>query len=200
MTWRKDGREVLRTNKLYKTYLTGDGESHLLVECAVSKTSGIFTCVAHNIHGDAETETQIIVHRGKTVVQTAEKPTFTQDLKDLGVVTGHPVTLTCKVAELKADCVLRDQQGTYQCVATNEHGQASTQCYLLIGELTDERAGPPRFLRCLGDIWTPLGEEVVFEVEAAGYPAPDLIWYHQDKRVIEGKNAKVGVTVYIYIF
>ncbi|VDN35177.1 unnamed protein product, partial [Cylicostephanus goldi] len=87
-----------------------------------------------------------------------------------------------QVAELKADCVLRGQQGTYQCVASNEH------------DLTDERAGPPRFLRCLGDIWMPLGEEVVLQVEVAGYPAPDLIWYHQDKRVVEGKNVKINYT------
>ncbi|ETN72289.1 hypothetical protein NECAME_13906, partial [Necator americanus] len=227
--WKKDGREVLRTNRLYKTYLTGDGESHLLVECVVSKTSGIFTCIAHNIHGEAESETQVIVHRGMTTAPLAEKPTFSQPLKDLGVVTGHPVTLSCKVhgvpepelkwyyiddagnvtsltedehgwiecrggevAELKADCVLRNQQGTYQCVASNEHGQSSTQCYLLIGELKDEHAGPPRFLRCLRDVWAPLGEEVVFEVEVAGYPAPDLTWYHQDKRVTEGKDVKIN--------
>ncbi|RCN25022.1 immunoglobulin I-set domain protein, partial [Ancylostoma caninum] len=143
--------------------------------------------------------------RGKTVAPSAEKPTFSQNLKDLGVVTGHPVTLSCKVhgvpepelkwyyiddagnitsltedehgwiecrggevAELKADCVLRNQQGTYQCIASNEHGQASSQCYLLVGELKDEHAGPPRFLRCLRDTWTLLGDEVVFEVEVAG--------------------------------
>uniref|UniRef100_A0A158PAH4 TITIN n=1 Tax=Angiostrongylus cantonensis TaxID=6313 RepID=A0A158PAH4_ANGCA len=302
ITWKKDGREVQRTNRLYKTYVTGDGESHLLVECVVSKTSGIFSCTAHNVHGEAETETQVIVHRGLAATPAAEKPDFSQHLKDLGVVTGHPVTLTCKeqatvfrllasrkkfmktlltvqenaknygyskygrarfkqttevselvinyfsylklfdmrcfhfsqvrgmpepelkwyyiddvgnvtcltddehgwiecrggefqniqVAELKADCVLRNQQGTYKCVATNEHGQASSQCYLLVGELKDEPAGPPRFLRCLRDIWTPLGEEVVFEVEVAGYPAPDLVWYHQDKRIVEGKSIKIN--------
>lgn len=62
-------------------------------------------------------------------------------------------------------------------------------------ELKDERAGPPRFLRCLRDIWTLLGDEVVFEVEVAGYPAPDLTWYHQDKRVMEGKNVKVSAAI-----
>ncbi|KAK6047730.1 immunoglobulin I-set domain protein [Cooperia oncophora] len=228
LTWKKDGREVLRTNRLYKTYLTGDGESHLVVECVVSKTSGIFSCIAHNIHGEAVSETQVFVHRGKTSLPAAEKPAFSEHLKDTGVVAGHPVTLGCKVhgvpepelkwyyiddagnitcltddahgwiecrggeaAELKADCVLRSQQGTYKCVASNELGQASSMCYLLIGDLKDERAGPPRFLRCLRDIWTPLGEEVVFEVEVAGYPAPDLTWYHQDKKIVEGKTVKI---------
>ncbi|VDO56555.1 unnamed protein product [Haemonchus placei] len=228
LTWKKDGREVVRTNRPYRTYLTGDGESHLVVECVVSKTSGIFSCIAHNIHGEAETETQVFVHRGKTSRPAAEKPAFSEHLKDTGVVAGHPVTLGCKVhgvpepelkwyyiddagnitcltddehgwiecrggevAELKADCVLRSQQGTYKCVASNEHGQASSMCYLLIGDLKDERAGPPRFLRCLRDIWTPLGEEVAFEVEVAGYPAPDLTWYHQDKKIVEGKTVKI---------
>ncbi|KAK5984897.1 hypothetical protein GCK32_008606 [Trichostrongylus colubriformis] len=192
LTWKKDGREVTRSNRPYKTYLTGDGESHLLVECVVSKTSGIFSCIAHNIHGEAVTETQVFVHRGKTSAPAAEKPAFSEHLKDTGVVAGHPVTLGCKVrGNIQRTCILRNQQGTYKCVASNELGQASSVCYLLVGDLKDERAGPPRFLRCLRDVWTPLGEEVVFEVEVAGYPAPELTWYHQDKKIVEGKTVKI---------
>lgn len=183
ITWKKDGREIQRTNKMYSVYLTSDGESHLVAECVVSKTSGIFTCSAQNIHGDVVTETQIIVQKQKVLIMQTQAPEFTEVLKDLGVVNGHPVTLTCKirgvpepelkwvyiddsgnstnltsdggwiecrggevqyylkencnylfqVAELKAERVFRSQQGTYQCIATNDHGQAISQCYLLIG-------------------------------------------------------------------
>uniref|UniRef100_A0A183HFB4 Ig-like domain-containing protein n=1 Tax=Onchocerca flexuosa TaxID=387005 RepID=A0A183HFB4_9BILA len=35
--------------------------------------------------------------------------------------------------EMKTESVVKTQQGTYQCIATNEHGKAMTQCYLLVG-------------------------------------------------------------------
>lgn len=35
--------------------------------------------------------------------------------------------------EMRTESVVKTQQGTYQCVASNEHGRAMTQCYLLVG-------------------------------------------------------------------
>lgn len=88
------------------------------MECVVSKTSGIFSCVAENEFGEEEVETQIIVRkyysflqtwpsslkytsksseRRKTSVATVEAPTFALPLQDQGIVDGHPATLTCKV-------------------------------------------------------------------------------------------------------
>ena len=57
--------------------------------------------------------------------------------------------------------------------------------------ITDEPAGPPRFVKCLTDIWTPLGEKMIFEVEVAGCPLPELTWFHNDKKVKEGKDIQV---------
>ncbi|EGT41041.1 hypothetical protein CAEBREN_30100 [Caenorhabditis brenneri] len=230
VTWLKDGREILRTNRIYHHFVTGDGESHLIAECVVSKTSGIFSCKAENSHGTVIAETQVIVQKMK---QTSEltnfAPKFTIPLTDMGIVNGHPTTLSCnvtgspeptlewiyiddsgnktnltssttswtecrfgKVAELKSERVMREQRGTYQCIATNSSGQATTQCYLLVGELSDEPAGPPRFVKCLQDTWTPLKESIEFTVELAGFPTPDLTWYHNEKKVIEGKYVKIN--------
>ncbi|CAI5451947.1 unnamed protein product [Caenorhabditis angaria] len=230
VTWLKDGREILRTNRIYKHFVTGDGESHLTAECVVSKTSGIFSCRAVNINGEeVVAETQVIVQRKKSTHESSNvAPKFTQTLIDMGIVNGHPVTLSCnvtgnpepklewiytddtgnktnltsgrtswiecrfgQVAELKSERVLRDQRGTYQCIATNSSGQASTQCYLLVGELSDQPAGPPRFVKCLQDIWTPLTEKIEFSVELAGYPTPDLVWYHNDQKVVEGRDVHI---------
>lgn len=58
-------------------------------------------------------------------------------------------------------------------------------------EPTDRPAGPPRFLKCVRDIWSPLGENVEFEVEVSGYPLPELTWYHMDEKIIEDKNVQV---------
>lgn len=143
----------------------------------------------------------MIVQRGTARPIENCAPVFTSSLRDLGVVNGHPCTLSCKfkgvpepelrwyfvddsmrsvclnnvatgwvecsggdTAELKCERVFRNQQGTYKCVASNRYGESSTQCYLLVGELSDKPAGPPRFVKCLRDVWTPLGEEIVFEV------------------------------------
>ncbi|VDM08832.1 unnamed protein product, partial [Wuchereria bancrofti] len=94
--------------------------------------------------------------------------------------------------EMKTESIVKTQQGTYQCVASNEHGRAITQCYLLVGEPFDEPAGPPRFLKCMRDIWTPLGKDVEFEVEVNGYPLPELTWYHLDEKVLEEKNVQIS--------
>ncbi|VDO55992.1 unnamed protein product, partial [Brugia timori] len=93
---------------------------------------------------------------------------------------------------MKTESIVKTQQGTYQCVASNEHGRAITQCYLLVGEPFDEPAGPPRFLKCMRDIWTPLGRDVEFEVEVNGYPLPELTWYHLDEKVLEEKNVQIS--------
>uniref|UniRef100_A0A914CI05 Ig-like domain-containing protein n=1 Tax=Acrobeloides nanus TaxID=290746 RepID=A0A914CI05_9BILA len=94
--------------------------------------------------------------------------------------------------EVRANSVVKAQQGTYQCVATNEHGRAITSCYLLVGEMSDEPAGPARFIKCLRDIWTPLGGNVEFDVEVGGYPLPEIVWYHDEKMVYEGRNKQIA--------
>ncbi|CAB3396936.1 unnamed protein product [Caenorhabditis bovis] len=230
VTWLKDGREILRTNRIYRHFVTGDGESHLTAECVVSKTSGIFSCRAENTNGEVIAETQVIVQRKKSIHDASNvAPAFTTKLTDMGIVNGHPAVLSCyvtgvpeptvewfyiddygkktnlstsdtswlecrfgQVAEIKSERVMRDQRGTYKCVATNSSGQASTECYLLVGELSDEPAGPPRFVKCLHDIWTPLSQTIEFTVEVAGYPIPDLIWYHNENKVVEGRNRKIS--------
>ena len=97
-------------------------------------------------------------------------------------------------AELRATAVFKPQQGAYQCIATNEKGKAMSSCYLLIGDSIDDApAGPPRFIKCLRDVWSPLGEKVEMQVQVGGEPMPELTWYHNDKAIMEGKDFKVGI-------
>lgn len=58
-------------------------------------------------------------------------------------------------------------------------------------ELSEEPAGPPHFVRCLRDIWCPLGSYTVLEVEVGGHPLPELTWYHFDQKVVEDKSVQV---------
>lgn len=205
----QDGRPILRTNRLYKSTVTGDGESHLIVECVVSKTSGIFSCIAENSFGEEECETQIIVRKSK-IKYAWWTITFRKDEGyrsfswDTCVFTTASRSRNCgwsssysqlqgrthlldtqrfvdprstwawaqmvlhrwlrrfnlpyicwkwmdrmqrrrssqsfiftkrqfQFAELKAERVFKSQQGTYQCIASNSKGEATSQCYLLIG-------------------------------------------------------------------
>lgn len=233
ITWKKDGKEITKANRIYETRLTGNGESVLIITCVTLKTAGIFECCASNSEGMVSAESDFIVHsRTHRGPSEKEPPNFSIELVDTGVAIGHPVKLKCavqgvpepqvqwffvddsqksapigavlgsawmeyrrgEICELKTDAVVSIQQGTYQCVAVNEHGRAMSQCYLLVGNPSDEPAGPPRFLKCLRDIWSPLGSEIVFEVEVEGHPLPELSWYHLDQKVAEDRNTKISYT------
>ncbi|KAH7700895.1 TTN-1 protein, partial [Aphelenchoides avenae] len=58
--WLKDGREIVKGTKAYETRVTGNGEHVLLIECAVLKSSGTFTCIAENGAGSISCDT--VVH------------------------------------------------------------------------------------------------------------------------------------------
>uniref|UniRef100_A0A914Q9F2 Ig-like domain-containing protein n=1 Tax=Panagrolaimus davidi TaxID=227884 RepID=A0A914Q9F2_9BILA len=242
LKWLKDGKEISRTNKSYKMWLKGNGESVLEIECAVSKSAAKFTCVATNSEGIAETETELVVQRKinsllkkeiehVTLQTNPVPPKFISELTDIGITSGHPATLKCKItgdpeptlrwffvddsrktipvsemkpsvwteyregeeAELRANAVFKLEQGSYSCIATNEKGTAMSSCYLLVGDSIDDApAGPPRFIKCLRDIWVPLSEKVEMQVEVGGEPMPDLTWYHNDETIIEGRDYKVS--------
>uniref|UniRef100_A0A7E4UYK2 Muscle M-line assembly protein unc-89 n=1 Tax=Panagrellus redivivus TaxID=6233 RepID=A0A7E4UYK2_PANRE len=92
-------------------------------------------------------------------------------------------------AELRAQAVYKGQQGTYRCIATNEHGSVTSECYLMVGEgIEDSPAGPPRFLKCLRDVWAPLGETIRLDVEVCGEPMPKIKWLHNESKITTSKD------------
>ncbi|KAI1719913.1 immunoglobulin i-set domain-containing protein [Ditylenchus destructor] len=129
---------------------------------------------------------------------------FTGDsnLKPTPIQTGKGVWTEFRQGssvELKADAVLRAQQGTYKCIATNKLGNAETKCYLLIGsgcenKIQDE-AGPPRFTKCLRDIWVEkmgnLPRDIRLDVEVAGRPSPKITWLHNNRLVEPNSNLSI---------
>ncbi|GMT09123.1 hypothetical protein PFISCL1PPCAC_420 [Pristionchus fissidentatus] len=229
--WMKDGKEITRTNRSYQQLVTGEGEHHLVVDCAVRMTAGDFECIASNANGSITTSIKLVIGKGDGLPLSPVPPRFSQPLVDQGIQHGNPIKLSVKAigtpeptlawffisdgegaqpvslttdnsgwiekredgatASISCQSLLRSQQGTYQCVATNATGSSDTSCFVMVGG-ADESAGPPRFVRCLRDIWTPLGESVVFEVEIAGAPLPELAWYHNDNRLAESKNVEIS--------
>lgn len=106
--WLKDGRELARTNQIYKTRLNGQGDYLLEVECCVAKTSGKFTFVASNTQGEIRADTNVIVVKKSTTFttdQVEEKaPEFTEPLSDVVVGLGKPLSLKCKLNGNPASC------------------------------------------------------------------------------------------------
>uniref|UniRef100_A0A914XD87 Ig-like domain-containing protein n=1 Tax=Plectus sambesii TaxID=2011161 RepID=A0A914XD87_9BILA len=225
--WLKDGKEIPRTSRSYDMRLTGEGEATLSIDCAIQKSAGRFTCVAENTEGTATVDTLLYVLPHSTGKKVPEAPSFTVELKDVGLPVGSAAELRCSVrgqpepklkwlfvdakghsqtvsaekwlecrrgeaCELRSDVISAEMQGLYQCVASNEHGQVVTACYLLVGAPTDAPACPPSFVRCLRDIWTPLNETVQFECEVAGNPRPTLTWFRGEEQLTEGKNTEVN--------
>ncbi|CAD5224126.1 unnamed protein product [Bursaphelenchus okinawaensis] len=97
--WLKDGKEIARTNRSYHTRVTGDGQYVLLIECAILKTSGTFTCVASNKHGHSECHTQLKVKKRASFKSTGESlpPIFASKPSNLTVTAGSPASFKCQV-------------------------------------------------------------------------------------------------------
>jgi hypothetical protein len=106
--WLKDGRELARTNQIYKTRLNGQGDYILAVDCVVAKTSGTFTFVATNSAGEIRADTRIVIVRkvgGQSGANEGEAPAFQEPLADVIVGIGKPLSLKCKLSGQPAPSV-----------------------------------------------------------------------------------------------
>ncbi|EPB67836.1 immunoglobulin I-set domain protein [Ancylostoma ceylanicum] len=213
LVWTKDG-ERLATSRRVKLVFDEKGGSELHIRDCCAHDAGIYLCTATNTAGVQSTQCTLTVVEiagadAHLVIAEAEKvakPRFIRaPPSTMDVHEGGQFKLIAKVhgvpePELKWYYI--DDAGNITSLTEDEHGwiecrggEVGQFVLNIVEQLKDEHAGPPRFLRCLRDIWTLLGDKVVFEVEVAGYPAPDLTWYHQDKRVMEGKNVKSASAV-----
>uniref|UniRef100_A0A0C9QLL7 Sls_2 protein n=1 Tax=Fopius arisanus TaxID=64838 RepID=A0A0C9QLL7_9HYME len=49
----------------------------------------------------------------------------------------------------------------------------------------------PRFVNELVDVYAEDGEQVIFEISYSGNPSPDVVWYRNDKLIMNTNNVKV---------
>lgn len=60
------------------------------------------------------------------------------------------------------------------------------------------KTSAPKFLKPLKDIWTQVGDSILYEVEVSGVPSPRLSWYHnneliEDKRIsLDGNRLQIN--------
>ena len=52
----------------------------------------------------------------------------------------------------------------------------------------------PRFIQEITDVYAREGETAVFECIYSGNPAPDVVWYKNDKLVSNTQNVKVRIS------
>ena len=73
--------------------------------------------------------------------------------------------------------------GQYRCKAENEAGTAESLADVIVKKETSA----PVFLKRLTSHYLTLGKRLVMEVEVGGSPAPEVLWYFNEREISPGK-------------
>lgn len=92
---------------------------------------------------------------------------------------GQNCSLTLAAAEL-------EDAGDYKCVVSNEHGRASSRAEVVISEETKK----PKVEEALRDVCAFERGEARFDVRFSGYPKPDIKWYRDGIKIIDGHGKR----------
>ncbi|XP_043669858.1 titin-like isoform X2 [Vespula pensylvanica] len=92
--WRKDGQELSPTSNKYQTRFD-NGMAYFELNEARVEDSGVYTCIAENIHGSTSTESTLKVYRD--FVPPLSPPTFTKSIRDTYRHSDHELALECRV-------------------------------------------------------------------------------------------------------
>lgn len=80
-------------------------------------------------------------------------------------------------------------EGSYRCVATNEHGSINTSCLVTVKAPkveTKKEGEEPFFTKNLVDAWTDRGETFTLKCAVKGDPFPEIKWYRNGQLVRNG--------------
>ncbi|OAD58520.1 Myosin light chain kinase, smooth muscle [Eufriesea mexicana] len=131
--WTRDGEKLDVTANRYKTRFD-NGMAYFELHEALPEDSGLYTCVAENVHGIATTESTLKVY--PDFQPALSPPTFTKSIKDTYRPSDNELILECRVrghpvpiiSWLKDGCILQ--------------GDRYKQCYLDDGIYRLEIAAP----------------------------------------------------------
>uniref|UniRef100_A0AC35UIS1 Ig-like domain-containing protein n=1 Tax=Rhabditophanes sp. KR3021 TaxID=114890 RepID=A0AC35UIS1_9BILA len=100
ISFRKDGKQISRSSKIYQSRVNGNNECVFTIECPVLKSSGLFTAVLENSMGTVEADFQVVVTRSAFDVseQDEQMPYFKSKLQDIAVFDGHSARIECELA------------------------------------------------------------------------------------------------------
>jgi len=90
----------------------------------------------------------------------------------------------------------RNDEGTYRCIATNEHGSANTKSFVRIddGAVTAKPSGvsnAPKITARLTDVRVTEGQPLKLYCKIEGDPLPEITWFKDGEKVVPSDRVKL---------
>uniref|UniRef100_A0A3B4Z1V9 Hemicentin-1 n=1 Tax=Stegastes partitus TaxID=144197 RepID=A0A3B4Z1V9_9TELE len=167
------------------------------------KDEGYYECIAINSAGTG---------RARTFLDVSEPPPAVTVEGNVTVSPGSPAVLTCHVVStvnfnltwlrgghdarldprvniladlsLQVSAVTPDHAGWYECIAINEGGVTAERIYLTV------QAVPRVSVEPRNQTFSK-GEDVRIRCSASGYPAPRLVWTHNDMFIMASSRHRM---------
>ena len=196
-------------------YPVVQGESLLFIPSVSVGNSGVYTCVALSVAGQARRDIMVTVYRAPTI-RAKNKPGSTRDDPIVKTPSGEKLELECFSEAVPTPTIrwFKDDQelaidsrhvfthnnqvltvlfltesdtGLYTCVSENEAGLAEKFW-------TVEIYVEPELIWTPPELTSPLkGEQVSLECDATGNPEPVITWFKDDE-VIDAELDRVHVS------
>ncbi|KAH9503917.1 Muscle M-line assembly protein unc-89 [Bulinus truncatus] len=200
VTWYKDDVEITQADLYACHYDDREGRATLRIPDATIFDTANYCVVCQNYAGEARTKCSVVIKR-----KFEKVPTITRALSDITVKEGISVPFVCSVtgaariswfkdgtvlpasadvqqtydgqdAQLILNDVLLSDGACYECVASNDCGDASTSCTLTVREDISEDTVVPMFLTRFSDVKAFGGDTLLLDCEVIGSPEPNITW------------------------
>ena len=192
-------------------YPVVQGESLLFIPSVTVGDSGVYTCVALSVAGQARRDIMVTVYRAPTISAEEDAPGSSRDTPIVETPRGEKLELECysdavptpTIRWFKDDRELaldsrhvftqnnqvltvlflsESDTGLYTCISENEAGLAEKYW-------TVEIYVEPDLIWTPDELTSPLkGEYVNLECEATGNPEPVVSWFKDDELIEPGAN------------
>ncbi|CAJ0570275.1 unnamed protein product, partial [Mesorhabditis spiculigera] len=193
---------------------SANGVYTMVIHGCTTDMTGKIKCVAYNKAGEVQTEgplkviTPVPVEFETSLCDATCREGDTLKLK--AVLLGEPTPVVTwyingKKLEESQNIKIHAEKGTYTvtikditcdysgkvvCEAINEYGKASSEAMLLVLP----RGEPPDFLEWLSNVKARQGSKIVHHVVFTGDPKPELTWYINNKKAVNGTEFEIVTT------